>query len=91
MDIEEVHPRFVVEDFKTLGTKDLMRITNYINRVWNTETWPEGFLEVIIIPLKNKANALSSKGWCIGHLVYYHICQKWCHILKRRLQNKGEE
>uniref|UniRef100_A0A8D8S3W4 Craniofacial development protein 2 n=1 Tax=Cacopsylla melanoneura TaxID=428564 RepID=A0A8D8S3W4_9HEMI len=78
------------EALKALGPEAISRLTNLINNIYFTGTWPEDLLKTILVPLPKKSKAKECKDYrtisCICHLT-----KAITRIILKRIDRKIEE
>ncbi|KAI5738445.1 hypothetical protein M8J77_007179 [Diaphorina citri] len=78
------------EALKSLGIGAVSRITNMINKIYDTGIWPEELMKTILVPLPKKPNATECKDFRTISFIC-HLTKAITKILMKRMERKIEE
>lgn len=77
------------EALKTLGSCAISRITELINKIYDTGIWPEDLLKTILLPLPKKPNATQCKDFRTISFIC-HLTKAITKIVMKRIDGKIE-
>ncbi|KAI5728388.1 hypothetical protein M8J77_014772 [Diaphorina citri] len=78
------------EALKTLGISAVSRITELINKIYDTGIWPEDLVKTILVPLPKKPNATECKDYRTISFIC-HLTKAITKILMKRIEGKIED